>query len=84
MYITLEELRQIKHLLPSWSIKRIADELNIDEQAVRNYFGANHLENSGNHLQAGPNGGIVQIENLEILNLAKKILDEENIAHSNW
>ncbi|HRG32715.1 MAG: DNA-binding protein [Saprospiraceae bacterium] len=83
MYITLEELRQIKHLLPSGSIKRIADELNIDEQAVRNYFGANHLENSGNHLQAGPNGGIVQIENLEILNLAKKILDEENIAHSN-
>ena len=38
MYITLEELRQIKHLLPSGSIKRIADELNIDEQAVRNYF----------------------------------------------
>lgn len=83
MYITLEELREIKHRLPSGGIKRIADELKLDEQLVRNYFGANHLENSGNHLQAGPHGGIVQINDESIINLAKKIIEETNVAASN-
>ena len=82
-HLTLEELREIKHKLPSGSIKRIAEELNLDEQHVRNYFGANHLENSGNHLQAGPHGGIVEIQDETILNLAKKILEENSIALSN-
>ena len=40
MNITFEELRRIKHALPTGSVKRIADELNIEEQTVRNYFGA--------------------------------------------
>ncbi|MEP7197312.1 MAG: DNA-binding protein [Saprospiraceae bacterium] len=76
MNITLEELRSIKHKLPHGSIKRIADALSLDEQQVRNYFGAHHLENSGNHLQAGPQGGIIHIEDETILNYAKKILEE--------
>ncbi|MBK9272648.1 MAG: DNA-binding protein [Saprospiraceae bacterium] len=83
MYITLEELRDIKHRLPSGSIKKIADELKVDEQTVRNYFGANHLENSGNHLQAGPNGGIVQINDETILNMARQILSETGTVVSN-
>ncbi|MDQ3141621.1 MAG: DNA-binding protein [Bacteroidota bacterium] len=78
MYITFDELRKIKHDLPAGSIKRIADELKIDEQTVRNYFGAHHLENSGNHYQPGPNGGIIHIEDQTILNIAKKILDDTN------
>ncbi|MEO6189023.1 MAG: DNA-binding protein [Saprospiraceae bacterium] len=77
MNITFDELRNIKHQLPHGSIKRIADELNLDEQQVRNYFGAHHLENSGNHLQAGPSGGIVHIEDETILNAARKILAEQ-------
>ncbi|MCC6815585.1 MAG: DNA-binding protein [Saprospiraceae bacterium] len=76
MNITLDELRNLKHRLPHGSIKRIAEELNMDEQQVRNYFGAQHLENSGNHLQSGPNGGIVHIEDERILNLANRILEE--------
>ncbi len=76
MNITFDELRNIKHSLPHGSIKKIADELNLDEQIVRNYFGAQHLENSGNHLQAGPNGGIVHIEDERILNAAQRILAE--------
>ena len=75
MNITLNELRQIKHDLPSGSIKKIADQLNLDEQTVRNYFGAHHLENSGNHIQPGPNGGIVHIEDETILNLAKRLIE---------
>ncbi len=76
MNITFDELRNIKHQLPHGSIKRIADELNLEEQTVRNYFGAHHLENSGNHLEPGPNGGIVHIEDETILNAAKRILAE--------
>lgn len=78
MNITLDELRKIKHSLPSGSIKKIADQLQLDEQTVRNYFGAHHLENSGNHIQPGPNGGIVHIEDMTILNLAKQILQESS------
>lgn len=76
MNITLEELRTIKHNLPSGSIKIIADQLQLDEQTVRNYFGAHHLENTGNHIQPGPNGGIVHIEDETILNMAKKLIEE--------
>ena len=75
MNITFNELREIKHNLPAGSIKKIADQLNLDEQTVRNYFGAHHLENSGNHIQPGPNGGIVHIEDETILNLAKQMID---------
>lgn len=76
MNITLDELRTIKHNLPTGSIRKIADELNLDEQVVRNYFGAHHLENSGSHIQPGPNGGIVHIEDERILNLAKRLIQE--------
>ncbi len=78
MNITLEELRKIKHSLPTGGIKKIADTLNLDEQTVRNYFGAHHLENSGNHIQPGPQGGIVHIEDVTILNLARQIIDESS------
>ncbi|MBP8725544.1 MAG: DNA-binding protein [Saprospiraceae bacterium] len=81
MNLTLDELRQIKHNLPTGSIKRIAEELNLDEQTVRNYFGAHHLENTGNHIQPGPNGGIVHIEDETILNLAKRIISESSGAN---
>ncbi len=76
MNITLDILRLIKHNLPSGGIKRIADQLSLDEQTVRNYFGAHHLENSGNHIQPGPNGGIVHIEDETILNIAKQLIEE--------
>jgi hypothetical protein len=83
MYITFNELRKIKHSLPTGSVKRIADQLKIDEQSVRNYFGAmkygNDEEIIGKHIQPGPDGGIVNLEDTEILDLAKKILEEANI-----
>ena len=45
MNITFEELRRIKHALPPGSITQIAQELSIDEQTVRNYFGAHDYKN---------------------------------------
>lgn len=83
MYITFNELRKIKHSLPTGSVKRIAEQLKIDEQSVRNYFGAMKYTNDdeivGKHIQPGPEGGIVNLEDTEILDLAKKILEEANI-----
>jgi predicted transcriptional regulator len=80
MYITFEELRKIKHALPTGSVKRIADELHVDEQTVRNYFGANKVEDESDlvekHVQPGPHGGYVELTDTRILDLAKSILSE--------
>lgn len=82
MNITFEELRKIKHTLPTGSITRIASELKIDEQTVRNFFGAN--KNGGKptdwHLEPGPDGGIVNLADTAILDLAMKILEENNLT----
>ena len=79
MKITFEELRAIKHSLPTGSVARIARELDIDEQTVRNYFGASKFEEGeivDRHVEPGPNGGIVQLNDTRILDLAKKIISE--------
>ncbi|MEO6132267.1 MAG: DNA-binding protein [Saprospiraceae bacterium] len=79
MYITFEELRRIKHALPTGSVKRIADELHLEEQTIRNYFGAKKYENGqivSQHIQPGPDGGIVSLEDDTILILARKIIEE--------
>ena len=81
MNITYEELRNIKHKLPTGSIGRIAKELNLDEQTVRNYFGAHKYKDgevAGIHREPGPKGGIVRIEDERIINLAMKILNQQN------
>ena len=83
MNITFAELRRIKHQLPTGSVKKIADTLKIDEQTVRNFFGANKFNDGdfvGKHIQPGPNGGIVNITDDSILNEAKKIIHEAQFA----
>jgi predicted transcriptional regulator len=79
MYITFDELRRIKHALPTGSVKRIADELHLEEQTVRNYFGAKKYENGqivSQHIQPGPDGGIVSLEDETILSVARRIIEE--------
>ncbi len=86
MNITFEELRQIKHQLPTGSISKIATSLGLEEQTVRNYFGASKYENGkivGKHIQPGPHGGIVNIEDDTILLAAKKILRDTQFASAN-
>lgn len=81
MHITFEQLRSIKHSLPTGGVKRIAENLNIDEQTVRNYFGAKKYSDGeivGKHIQPGPHGGYVEIENEKILQEAKRIIAEES------
>ena len=79
MNITFNELRDIKHKLPTGSVSRIARELEIEEQTVRNYFGANKFGNgdiTGKHIQPGPEGGIVSLKDTTILDAAKRIIAE--------
>ena len=83
MNITFNELRDIKHSLPTGSVKRIAEELNISEQTVRNYFGASKYsegEFTFKNIQQGPNGGIVKLEDTRILDLAKSIIAESRVS----
>ena len=79
MIITFNELRRIKDKLPSGSSQRIADELGIDVDSVRNYFGGRHFENGepqGMHIEKGPDGGVVTLDDTAILDSALRILNE--------
>ena len=83
MNITFNQLRDIKHSLPTGSIARIAKELSVDEQTVRNYFGAQKYKEgqiAGKHRQPGPNGGIVSLPDTKILDMAKRIIAESHTA----
>ncbi len=81
MLITFNELRRVKDSLPSGSMQRIADELGISSDEVRNYFGGRHFEDgsiAGIHFQPGPNGGIADFEDTRIYDCALKILHEQD------
>ncbi|MFK7935695.1 MAG: DNA-binding protein [Saprospiraceae bacterium] len=85
MNITFNELRTIKHQLPTGSVARIARQLDIEEQTVRNYFGAKKFDGgatTGNHVQPGPDGGIVHLEDSNILEMARKIINDKQVAMS--
>lgn len=78
--ITFNDLRRIKDSLPDGSISRIADKLNITSQTVRNYFGGANYEfgkNCGLHIEPGPDGGIVVLDDTTIYDMAVAILEEE-------
>jgi hypothetical protein len=77
--ITFNELRKIKDQLPSGSMKKIAEQLDINEETVRNYFGGRNFEigqSVGIHFEQGPGGGIVKFDDTTILDLAKKMIPE--------
>ena len=77
--ITFNELRRIKNRLPEGSIHAIADKLNLPVQSVRNYFGGSNYElgtNMGFHLEPGPDGGLVVLDDPQILDMALEILEK--------
>ncbi len=79
MNISFNELRKIKHQLPQGSMKLIADRLNVSEDTVRNYFGGSHYQDGktiGFHIEAGPDGGIVSLDDTTILEIARELLAE--------
>ena len=77
--ITFNELRRIKDSLPSGSMHRIADELNMTVETVRNFFGGHifkHGKSVGIHLEPGPDGGLVMLDDTTVLEKALQILRE--------
>ena len=79
MHISFKELREIKHKLPTGSVSKIASELNLNEQTVRNFFGAKKFEQGQVaqwHLQPGPDGGIMNITDTTILDVANRLIQE--------
>ena len=78
--ITFNELRKIKDSLPSGSMHRIADELGVDVETVRNFFGGQNFKDGksvGLHLEPGPDGGIVMLDDTTVLEKALEILKEQ-------
>jgi predicted transcriptional regulator len=80
--ITFNELRKIKDSLPDGSIKKIANEFDLTEETVRNYFGGANYTNGaavGIHMEPGPNGGIVLLDDTAILDRAKELIHAETV-----
>lgn len=78
--ITFNELRRLKDSLPDGSMHRIADQLNTTVQTVRNYFGGVNYDfgkNLGVHIEPGPDGGIVVLDDPTIYDMAIAILKEK-------
>lgn len=84
--ITFNELRKIKDSLPSGSMHRIADELGLNVDTVRNFFGGHNFKEGksvGIHLEPGPDGGLVMIDDTTVLDRALHILDEMASENTN-
>ncbi len=78
--ITFNELRDIKDRLPDGSMHCIADELGVSVETVRNYFGGYNYKDGkscGFHLEPGPDGGIVVLDDPTILEKALNMLEEK-------
>ena len=81
--IPFKELRRIKDSLPEGSIHKIADQLNMTDQSVRNYFGGSNYEygiNMGVHIEPGPDGGYVVLDDTKILDMALENNEEKEDA----
>jgi hypothetical protein len=77
--ITFNELRRIKDRLPDGSMQKIADRLDLNVETVRNYFGGTNYikgESVGIHIEPGPDGGVVSLDDTTILELAMEIAEE--------
>lgn len=80
--ITFNDLRKIKDSLPDGAIRKMAQEFKVSVETVRNYFGGANYTNGtavGIHMEPGPNGGIVLIDDARMLNRAKEILGAEAV-----
>lgn len=75
--ITFNKLREIKDQLPTGGVKKIASELDLSEDTVRNYFGGwnyDRGESAGINIEQGPDGGIVTLNDTTILDMAEKMI----------
>ena len=82
--ITFNQLRKIKDSLPDGSMRAIAEELDLDVETVRNYFGGSNYDRGrsvGIHMEPGPDGGIVELDDTTILDMAKDMIESSKVLH---
>lgn len=80
MKITFNELREVKDKLPDGSINKLSKEFGLSEETIRNYFGgANYDKGSavGIHIESGPNGGIVLLDDSSIFERAMQLIEQK-------
>ena len=80
--ITFNKLRSIKDRLPDGTIHRIAEDLGLTVETVRNYFGGENYtdgKSCGLHIEPGPDGGIVMLDDTAILDRALDILGAQRV-----
>ncbi|MBQ6777077.1 MAG: DNA-binding protein [Paludibacteraceae bacterium] len=70
---TFNKLREVKDSLPHGSMAAIADELGIAADEVRAFFNGSGTPESGYHIEPGPDGGIVMMDDTRILEVALRI-----------
>ncbi len=75
---TINKLRSVKDSLPSGSSAKIAEELGISADMVRSYFRASAEDGTGIHIEPGPDGGIVTLDDTRILEVALRMAWEAN------
>lgn len=81
--MTFNELRKIKDSLPDGATHRIAEELGLRVDTVRNYFGGANYDDGrsvGIHMEPGPDGGLVVIDDTTILDKALELIAEMGAA----
>lgn len=78
--ITFNELRKIKDSLPDGAVRQLASEFQVEVETVRNYFGGANYTNGktvGIHMEPGPDGGIVLLDDDAILERAQQLIEEK-------
>ena len=78
--ISFNELRRIKDSLPDGATHVIADKLNMSVETVRNYFGGANYDLGnimGVHIEPGPDGGLVILDDDTILEMALDIIEQK-------
>ncbi len=86
MNITFNELRKVKDSLPDGTMAKIAEDLGVSVERVRNYFGGSTISAdkvADIHIEKGPNGGIVHLEDPSIFEMAKKYMPRSASADQN-
>ena len=78
--ISFNELRRLKDSLPNGAMQEIADKLSLDVETVRNYFGGQNFKDGGAigvHLEVGPDGGLVTLDDTTIFDIAVEMLNQK-------
>ena len=78
--ISFNELRRLKDSLPNGAMQEIADKLSLDVETVRNYFGGQNFKDGGAigvHLEAGPDGGLVTLDDTTVFDMAVGMLNQK-------